>query len=547
MNRDRIHRWRLVAALLIMGAQFGLRQAIAEHGDAGEAVQVLTRGPVHEAFAETVTFDPRPGIVVPKAPPAAIEELPPQHKPQGADVAWISGYWAWDDDLSDFLWVSGVWRDLPPGRQWVPGYWSESGRRFQWTSGYWADARLTETEYLPEPPQSVEAGPNVAAPSADSVWLPGCWVWQHNRYTWRPGYWTSVNPNWVWVPAHYQWAPRGYVYVDGYWDHAVARRGLLFAPVRFHQSVYSRRGFSYTPATVIHLGVFANHLFLRPNYGHYYYGDYYGANYATAGFYPSYSFHSGRHGYNPIFLHQRWNHRQDRDWERRVQAQFQHRRDHEEARPPRTFAAQQELVRQGLTEQNRGRVFAQPLDQFRQAQDAQLRFQRLNDDDRQRFGRYGQEVRALREQRRKLEAQALEPTAERPARTLEPARISFPKSPLVGKRADELGKDFAPPKTHEFPKPDPKVVPQPRQDRGRPAALGNPDVIRTRPQEKPQGEPRDGPGGKPRGTSDDKPQGEPKGLSGSKPERASNDKPLGAPRQQPRGGSQEKARQKPKE
>ncbi len=31
-------------------------------------VEVLTRGPVHEAFAETVTFDPEPGIVTPKAP-----------------------------------------------------------------------------------------------------------------------------------------------------------------------------------------------------------------------------------------------------------------------------------------------------------------------------------------------------------------------------------------------------------------------------------------------------------------------------------------------
>ena len=155
------------------------------HPGADEGVQVLTRGPVHEAFAETVTFDPEPGIVVPKRPPAAIEELPPEQRLEGANVTWIPGYWAWDDERSDFLWVSGIWRNLPPGRQWVPGYWGQSGQGFQWTSGYWADAKESEVEYLPEPPATVEVGPNRAAPSADQTWLPGSWVWQQNRYAWR--------------------------------------------------------------------------------------------------------------------------------------------------------------------------------------------------------------------------------------------------------------------------------------------------------------------------------------------------------------------------
>ena len=118
----------LVIALVALGTSFGLERAIAvERGrtDVEEGVQVLTRGPVHEAFAETVTFDPKPGIVVPKAPPAEIEELPPEQRPEGANVAWIPGYWGWDDERSDFLWVSGIWRDLPPGRQWVSGYWGE--------------------------------------------------------------------------------------------------------------------------------------------------------------------------------------------------------------------------------------------------------------------------------------------------------------------------------------------------------------------------------------------------------------------------------------
>ena len=260
----KVYGYCLAAALLGTALAWGQdREAppLAPTG-ADDGIEVLTRGPVHEAFAETVTFDPEPGVVVPKAAPDAIEELPPEQKPEGANVAWIPGYWAWDDERSDFLWVSGIWRALPPGRQWVPGYWGHSGRGAQWTSGYWADAQASEIEYLPEPPQTVEAGPNIAAPSANHTWLPGSWVWHQNRYAWRPGFWALAQPNWVWIPAHYVWAPRGYVFVDGYWDYSVARRGVLFAPVYFSANTYSRRGFSYSPSMVINPGVFTSHLFL---------------------------------------------------------------------------------------------------------------------------------------------------------------------------------------------------------------------------------------------------------------------------------------------
>jgi hypothetical protein len=340
MNLHRIFRVCLITAIAVLGTGFGLDKILAappSPADADQGAEVLTRGPVHEAFAETVTFDPEAGVVVPKAPPEAIEELPPEQRPEGDNVAWIPGYWAWDDERNDFLWVSGIWRDLPPGREWVAGYWGESGKGAQWTSGYWADAQASETEYLPEPPQSVEEGPNIAARSADQTWLPGNWVWQQNRYAWRPGFWSIVQPNWVWVPDHYIRTPRGYVYVDGYYDYSINRRGILFAPAYFNASVYTRPGFFYSPSTVIDLGLFTDHLFVRSGYGHYYFGDYYAASYSTVGFYPWFSFHN-HGGYDPIYAHHRWQHRRDREWEHRVEADFGRRRDNED-RPPRTLAA----------------------------------------------------------------------------------------------------------------------------------------------------------------------------------------------------------------
>ncbi|MCE5268343.1 MAG: hypothetical protein LLG00_10705 [Planctomycetaceae bacterium] len=471
MNVRHVYKWCAVSALVAFGLSFGLNRAVSappatpappSSATAEQGVQVLTRGPVHEAFAETVTFDPVPGIVVPKAPPAAIEEVPPEQRPEGANVAWIPGYWGWDDDQNDFLWVSGVWRDLPPGRQWVPGYWGQSTQGYQWTSGYWADAKVSEVEYLPEPPATVEAGPNIAASSADQTWLPGCWVWQQGRYAWRPGFWAAAQPNWLWVPAHYVWAPRGYVFVDGYWDYSLDRRGVLFAPVYFGAGVYGRRGFSYSPTTVIDLGVFTNHLFLRPQYQHYYFGDYYAPNYQAAGFYPSYSYNSGRYGYDPIYAYDRWQHRQDRGWEQRQQADYLNRRNHEALRPPRTWADQRAMAMQPGA---RSPMVAAPLDQFRRNPNGPLRFQPVDQAERQRLAIQAQNVQRFRQQRQLLENKAVGGPGGTRVSTFAPAKVRLPGSPIVAQPREHLGRNQMPPKAYEAPRPDPNVAAKPRVNR----------------------------------------------------------------------------------
>ncbi len=471
MNVHRVCEWCLLTALVALSTGLGLSQVRAAQPDqppqppiAEDGMQVLTRGPVHEAFAETVTFDPEPGIVVTKGPPAAIEELPPEQRLAGTNVAWIPGYWAWDDERSDFLWISGIWRNLPPGRQWVPGYWAPSGSNFQWTSGYWADASVKEIEYLPEPPATVEAGPTQAAPSADQTWLPGSWVWQQNRYAWRPGFWSSVQPNWVWIPAHYVHARRGYVFVDGYWDYSIGRRGVLFAPVHFAAGTYTRPGFSYSPATVINLGAFVDNLFLRPQYQHYYFGDYYAANYQDAGYYPSYSVNAGRFGYDPIFAHERWQHRQDGQWEQNVAATFQNRRDHEEARPPRIWTNEVVIGGGGIAAAVRNLVGAS-LDQASRSQNGVWQFQPVDQAERQRLGQQRQDVYRFRDQRQQGETNAAVVPSVVPAHRGEPARMKLPSSPIAARSAEQLGQEHLPPKVHTAPAPDGLVQPKPRVNR----------------------------------------------------------------------------------
>ena len=69
MNVLRIASWCIVATLLAISIAAGLNNAAAvQQGppNGQQGVEVLTRGPVHEAFAETVTFDPEPGFIAPE-------------------------------------------------------------------------------------------------------------------------------------------------------------------------------------------------------------------------------------------------------------------------------------------------------------------------------------------------------------------------------------------------------------------------------------------------------------------------------------------------
>jgi hypothetical protein len=480
-----------LAAVLVVFISMSWDTAIcrAQHPDNDVAgAQVLTRGPVHEAFAGIVTFNPEPGIVVTKAPPDVIEEVPPDERPEGNNVSWIPGYWAWDDERSDFLWISGTWRALPPGREWMAGYWGKTAQGYQWISGYWADTTVRETTYLPPPPATLETGPNIAAPSMEYTWTPGCWIWYQGRYAWRPGYWVQGRADWDWSPAHYVWTPRGHIFVGGFWDYSVARRGVLFAPVYFESAVYARRDYHYSPRIVIDLGVFTDHLFLRPRYHHYYFGDYYAASYHQGGFHTSFSFHSSRHGYDPIFSHQRWVHRRDRDWEHRVESSYQYRRDHETARPPRTWSAQRNINPSATESQQHRVAVATSIDQLAKRKDSPMRFQPVARDERQKLAQRGREVQESREQRRTVEARGVDMAVRKPGAVFEPAKVQLPRSPIVARPVNQLGRDQAPPKVQRAPQPDvrlqPKSVPSrrpPNVERSNPQSELRPPEVKQEP------------------------------------------------------------------
>jgi hypothetical protein len=312
-----------------------------ERLDLPRGVEVMTRGPVHEAFAEPGEAVPQEFIVVPQRPPDPIEELPPEEKPVGEEVTWIPGYWAWDDDTSQFLWVSGIWRDEPPGRHWVPGFWQEVEGGWHRVRGFWASDQTDQIDYLPPPPEPIpESVP--PAPNDQSFYVPGVWVYVDNRFMWRPGYYVPFQPGWVYTPARYFWTPGGFVFADGFWDFPLHRRGLLFAPLRVAANVVLTN-FRFVPSIVVSPDVLVTSLFVRPALRTYYFGDFFENKYVLNGWVPWFDFQLARGVRDPNFLYYHFAFRDNR-WEQDLRNLYTGRLQGRIARPPRTFAEQMQML-----------------------------------------------------------------------------------------------------------------------------------------------------------------------------------------------------------
>ena len=343
----------IVELVLVVGVGFLLPKLQAQNQSPApqdlppqpQGVEVQARGPVHEAFAP-LSAEAVATIPVIKQPPAPLEEMAPEEKPEG-EVIWIKGYWAFDEDRNDYLWVSGTWRAPPPGKQWVPGYWREQDQAgWQWVPGFWTTASkdpaaAAEVSYLSQPPALPAMPPPGAPPRADAFYVPPQWVWAGDRYVLKPGYWAQRNPDYIWVADHYRWTPSGYIFIPGYWDLAMSRRGFLYAPVFVNPAMVTV-GYTYTPVYVVRDTVVLDSLFVRPTAYHYYFGDYYGRGYEDRGFVSCYVY--SQRNYDPIIVYE--TPRQPANW-LTIQITLGNNRAAGVAPlPPRTLVAQQTIINQ---------------------------------------------------------------------------------------------------------------------------------------------------------------------------------------------------------
>jgi hypothetical protein len=456
MRNARISLGKGIIALIVMSSLGGIR--LAAQGEMAvpppvpqqELPEVLTRGPVHEAFAEPVDLQMQAPVTAPTHPPADIAEVPPTEKPEGDEYVWVPGYWAWDQERNEFVWVSACWRIPPPGMYWVPGYWVEGNEGWDWVSGFWAASATSEIEYLPPPPEIDESSAAaVSPPSENVIWVSPCYYRSSGNYVLRPGYWLNAQPDWIWVPSHYVWTPRGYVFAPGHWDYPLDNRGVLFAPVYFPEQVRMRPAYTYSPSVVVNLTLLTGSLFAYPRYRHYYFGDYYDRSYLQIGIYPW--FDSDRHHtwYDPVYQHNRWrHHRADPRWEERERYEYQLRCNDQGRRPPRTYREQTALLeRMSEPERQKSRVVFALSDVAAKRIENKVRLQKLDTAARQKIEKQGNEIHQYSRDRNKWESGDNTSGAGKP-----PIMRTDPKPPKPGKRADEVS-----PQPSVVVKPLPKI------------------------------------------------------------------------------------------
>lgn len=493
-------------------------------------MEVLARGPVHEAFAEPVADQPKPSGIVPKQPPDPIEEAPPDQKPAGENVQWIPGYWSWDEDRNDFIWVSGIWRNDPPGRQWMPGHWNQVAGGWQWSPGFWGVQGQQELEFLPPPPAPVPAVASVPAPDNNSVFIPGTWVYRTTRYQWRPGYWVTYRPGWVWIPAHYVWTPAGYVFVDGYWDFDLSQRGLLFAPVYVPPVYWTRPNWVYRPSYVVQTDFLLGALFVRPGHYHYYFGDYFEPAYRRSGFVAWVDFHRDRSAFDPLFSYYRWQHRQDRRWEHDLRGLYTARYNGVAPRPPRTLVQQNTLIQNITVNRTSSVTNVNAVTALTPLANVNRTVVNLQPVSREQLVVQQQAIQRNREvmrERSRVETQlaAKAPMPTKPAELPSVAKINLPKpvvSASVGAKQQPpppppvvIGRPQIRPETGKLPVTQPR--PETRPAPPRPEA--KPEV---KPQPKPEAKP---PAGPPKPENPPRPQPKPQGDPKKPPEAKSEQKP----------------------
>ena len=143
------------------------------------------------------------------------------------------------------------------------------------------------------------------------------------------------------------------------------------------------------------------------------------------GIYPWFSLHARRVVYDPIYTHQRWKHRNNREWEKELHTKFRERREHEGLQPPRSFdqrTGPSKAVRSSGPERP---SFVMPIDRAGKTKASAYRFKPLSEKERKELSQRGKEVRTYQNERRSRETQRLNIPEEKASKRPGPDKENF--------------------------------------------------------------------------------------------------------------------------
>ena len=112
------------------------------------------------------------------------------------------------------------------------------------------------------------------------------------------------------------------------------------------------------------------------------------------------------------------------------------------------------------------KVLLKYQDQVVQNKGGSWRFQSMDNREREQMRQQEQEFRQFRDHREVSEARAPGRSAGRPSQEFEAAGVRPPRSPIMGRSAEQFGKNQRPPQRYEAPNPDSNVEPAPRRGGG---------------------------------------------------------------------------------
>jgi hypothetical protein len=162
-------------------------------------------------------------VYAPKAPPSPIIERPSGVRPD-RNARWIAGYWDWDTERDEYVWVGGSWQIPPAGSIWVAGRWDRDAAGWYWIPGQWsrrgnpADVAVNGPRWRTTgPPADHPDDEPAPAPGPDFFFVPGHYAPDGDRLAWKPGFWSRSQPGWDWIPSRWVRRANGWDFREGYW------------------------------------------------------------------------------------------------------------------------------------------------------------------------------------------------------------------------------------------------------------------------------------------------------------------------------------------
>jgi hypothetical protein len=205
-------------------------------------------------------------------------------------------------------------------------------------------------------------------------------------------------------------------------------------------------------------------MFVRPASHSYLFGDYYGASNYGSGIYPGYAFHNSRYGYDPLYAYSAsQNALTNPRWANELHDVYQYRREHPEARPPRTFAETRRLAARPagpnatIPANAANLVLARPYSQLTSpagnADTKAIRYERIEGPRQRQLASQAAEINKFREERARRELEASRNAAARTtaAAPAAPRSVEMTRSPIAGVRPSGPNPAAAPPAMPRHP------------------------------------------------------------------------------------------------